>query len=146
MYVIFQFLKLPFYLRFLYVGDKYITVGVFYFVPTSRHRLHRLHKYLWMQSALCCLTVCGCAFWLSACARCLLQLQCVRQVAQWSTTSTAPYGSLPRLASFIQPNLLNNTLHQVELSLHTCYPCCLKHKLNLASLGNEEHCKLSWMV
>ncbi|XP_054457638.1 evolutionarily conserved signaling intermediate in Toll pathway, mitochondrial [Anoplopoma fimbria] len=51
------------------------------------------------------------------CARCLLQLQCLRLVGQ-SARSAAQYGALLQSASSSQPNTLHSTQHQVLRRFH----------------------------
>ncbi|XP_039996929.1 evolutionarily conserved signaling intermediate in Toll pathway, mitochondrial isoform X2 [Xiphias gladius] len=58
------------------------------------------------------------------CARCLLQLKCLRLVDQ-SARSAAQYDTLCQLASSSQPSVLHNTQQQVLRHFHTS-PVCAK--------------------
>ncbi|XP_029310227.1 LOW QUALITY PROTEIN: evolutionarily conserved signaling intermediate in Toll pathway, mitochondrial [Cottoperca gobio] len=58
------------------------------------------------------------------CARCLLQLQCLRLVGQ-TARSAAQNGALLHSASSSQPNMLHNTQHQVLRRFHGS-PVCAK--------------------
>ncbi|XP_044041135.1 evolutionarily conserved signaling intermediate in Toll pathway, mitochondrial [Siniperca chuatsi] len=70
------------------------------------------------------------------CARCLLQLQCLRLVGQ-SARSAAQYGALLQSASSRQPDMPHNTQHQV-LRRFQSSPACAKSRHVPAEFINED--------
>lgn len=70
------------------------------------------------------------------CARCLLQLQCLRLLGQ-SARSAAQYGALLQSTSSSQPNMLHNTQHQVLRRFHGS-PACAKDRPVPAEFMNED--------
>ncbi|XP_018526643.1 LOW QUALITY PROTEIN: evolutionarily conserved signaling intermediate in Toll pathway, mitochondrial [Lates calcarifer] len=73
------------------------------------------------------------------CARCLLQVQCLRLVDQ-PARSAAQYGTLLQSASFSQPRVLHNTQHQVLRQFHTS-PACAKGRPVPAEFVDESNKK-----